>query len=487
MTPFERMLESTLYVAADRARRESRPMAVERCPAAWTVRDATEPTPSGYERITQVQPDDYTDEARMGIAKRIYTARSEGKPVAVAVLAFFGQEPASKMPLLTGDTLPAAIVSKQVADSFAPPIEPTPPPAPEATMSTPATKVEKIDGRNWAREIQDQLLSLPSVQRFIEEHGDLAQLGQGLPCARDAKQFIYPNLFERFQKLIEEKTEERYIPSPDPEPSPVELTVPPVPTEPVATAEANAPWLAEPGSTDIIPPWVEIASEANAPTKRELALRRSCDTARPPRTFDLTPEQQRGLVPTRVYMSLARSLENIKHYRDSLERTRELGRKFGGGRRYVDDVRINLKPELRRSLPDVREFVRKALELEVDPYPILRAIWAGETFTQALLVHPPEVAVTPSDDPMPMGERAPEAAEHFEIAADLRQPDADHSVDLVGVAHPTPSEPAAVEPVVPIAPEVPDPVPQPGPNVTSSPRRGGRRKQAAAGQGSLFD
>lgn len=722
MTPFERMLDSTLYVAADRARRERRPMAVERCPVAWTVRDAAEPTPSGYERITLVQPDEHTEEARMGIAKRIYTARSEGKPVSAAVLAFFGQEPASKMPLLTGDTLPAAIVSKQVADSFAPRIEPTPTPAPEATMSTPTTKVEKIDGRNWAREIQDQLLSLPSVQRFIEEHGDLAQLGQGLPCARDARQFIYPNLFERFQKLIEESTEEAYTPAPAPVPEAAPTPPPIVEDEKPSEANAECPhcdrsgqpcalcdgsgsvsarladqyhkqaatiasspvpeqaksdsseqlveirlpakcpkcdreWVGASGipapsldhqkcaycDVDLIPhpdypdtvfakrmtvsdqiiavmtktssvPFeavkldklVEIANEVKVPTKRELSLRRSDRPVREPRVFSQDPEQQHPTVPPYVHKPLAHSLDEIKRYRDEIERGRELGRKFGGGRRYVDDVRTNMGEALRRFLPTVRDFVRRAPECGVNPYAYLRYVWSGQDLVdeqariQAALDAPvlradPEIVEVPEPVSEPeVTEPSPprttvvnvQRHERQDLMADpnflyvgpavphvgwdasdwanpwkegsaygggklsaygavdayrtalragaeekwqrlrLRLPELKgkrlgclccdwdgtdkpsrtcHAIVLAEVADQgfprlTEAETihalisgereSAVEAVTPLATqalEVPDPVPQTGHSLTPTPRRSGRRKQAAAGQGSLFD
>jgi hypothetical protein len=121
MTPFERMLESTLFVAADRAQREWRPIAVEHSPVAWTVRPASDMTPDGYERLVVVPPGNHTEEAIMGVAKRINLARAQGQPVAAAVLRFFDTAPAARPTPLLGDALPAAVNSNDVAKQFGEP------------------------------------------------------------------------------------------------------------------------------------------------------------------------------------------------------------------------------------------------------------------------------------------------------------------------------------------------------------------------------
>jgi hypothetical protein len=88
MTPFERMLDSTLYVAGDRARREGRPMAVLQHEQGqpWTCGPADRPNPPGYHLVTVIAPHEHTEEFRMGLAKRIYTARCQGQHVEAGVL-----------------------------------------------------------------------------------------------------------------------------------------------------------------------------------------------------------------------------------------------------------------------------------------------------------------------------------------------------------------------------------------------------------------
>jgi hypothetical protein len=120
MTPFERMLESTLYVAADRARRERRHMAVELGPVAWTVREARLPPPPDHERITVIGPED-DEETIMGVAKRVYLARVQGQPIARAVLRLLDTDPTAAPASLAGDTLPGAVNAHDLASQFGQP------------------------------------------------------------------------------------------------------------------------------------------------------------------------------------------------------------------------------------------------------------------------------------------------------------------------------------------------------------------------------
>lgn len=95
LTPFDRMLDSTLYVAGSSAAREGHPMAVARHEAGqpWTCYPAARPDPPGYRRIVVIEPHQHTEEGRMGLAKRVYTALGQGDSVSVTVLRALGRGP----------------------------------------------------------------------------------------------------------------------------------------------------------------------------------------------------------------------------------------------------------------------------------------------------------------------------------------------------------------------------------------------------------
>jgi hypothetical protein len=72
-------------------------------------------------------------------------------------------------------------------------------------------------------------------------------------------------------------------------------------------------------------------------------------------------------IPADILDQLRASLGVLAYYRDEIARGRETGARFGGGRRYVDDVRRNLRRSLLGATETLREFVRVAPENGVDP------------------------------------------------------------------------------------------------------------------------
>jgi hypothetical protein len=84
MSPEAAMIDVVSGVAADRASRTGRAAAVERDTVGWTVRDADEPTPEGWTRVTVVEPG--TEDPDMGVMKRISLMKAQGQPIPKALL-----------------------------------------------------------------------------------------------------------------------------------------------------------------------------------------------------------------------------------------------------------------------------------------------------------------------------------------------------------------------------------------------------------------
>lgn len=345
---FDRQLRTLLYVAGDRARREGRPMAVERCAVHWTVRDAARPTPPDYERLTILEPHQYTEEARMGVAKKLHTARMLGQPVSATLLRTFGHGPTEPTPRgpRHDDDLASAITSHRLMTTLL---------AVDATVAAAAAELAK-------------------------------------------------------------------------------------PVEPASSEPAQA-------APAITPPWVDPALTGEPkPTRRELALRRSCGPPRPPRVYTLDLDVQFGAVPEEIWTELRHAVGELLDYRAELERSRGLARRFGGGRRYINDVRRNRRQALLGVLPTIRKFVRTAPDNCVNPYVVL-----FEVMVQIAATDPAVIKSTLNA-----------------IGIDLAIPG---------------TEPSA-------GPQVPrGPAPEIGPyGATAAPsRRGGRRKAPTPGQINMFD
>ena len=84
-------------------------------------------------------------------------------------------------------------------------------------------------------------------------------------------------------------------------------------------------------------------------------------------------------LPDWLARDLRSSLGSLRHYRETVARCRELGRRFGGGDRYVQDARRTLRREVLSAVGCIRKFARRARELGYDPSVILAGLERSET------------------------------------------------------------------------------------------------------------
>ena len=76
-------------------------------------------------------------------------------------------------------------------------------------------------------------------------------------------------------------------------------------------------------------------------------------------------------------LRLRRALATLRHYREEQARCRAIGRRFGGGDRYVQDARRNLRGEVLAAVGAIRDFARRARELGYRPREILLELDGG--------------------------------------------------------------------------------------------------------------
>lgn len=143
-TPFDLHVDDLIDVGNRRAIREGREMAIEAGPTCWTITPAEEPTPDGWWRACTVPPSPLTDEDRMGIAKKIWTAHTFGQRIPKKIIDFFG-EPSSRgqsddVTLFSPDgsaeaaageilaELRSAVAAREIAERISPTATPDPPP-----------------------------------------------------------------------------------------------------------------------------------------------------------------------------------------------------------------------------------------------------------------------------------------------------------------------------------------------------------------------